>query len=231
MVNVTGRQDLQIQRDILDEFDWNPEIQPTEVGVEVEGGIVTLSGTVTSSAKKLAAERSAQRIAGVRAVANDLIVRPDGSNVRNDTDIARAVASALEWSAIVPDERIQVSVADGIVNLQGGVDFNFQRTEAERQVMALSGVKGLHNDITITPPVTSSPDEIQGSILRALQRHAVLDEDALSVEVRGHVVVLSGAVPSEADRAEAERLAWGPGVFKVDNRIKVAPPAPQSPVN
>jgi osmotically-inducible protein OsmY len=224
MVYITGSRDVQIHRDILDEFDWNPEIQPTEIGVEVEKGIVTLTGTVTSAAKKLAAEKSAQRIAGVRAVANELMVRPVGSDVRNDTDIARAVANALEWSALVPDERIHVSVTDGVVTLQGGVDFNFQRTEAERQVMQLSGVKGLQNDIAITPPVTSSPDEIREAILSALQRHADLDEDALTVEVRGHVVALAGTVPSEADRIEAERLAWGPGVFKVDNRIMVAPP-------
>jgi osmotically-inducible protein OsmY len=225
MIHAAGSHDVQIQRDILDEFEWNPVIQPTEIGVEVERGIVTLTGTVTSAAKKLAAENSAQRISGVRAVANDLMVRPVGSDVRNDTDIARAVATALEWSALVPDERIQVSVTDGTVHLQGGVDFNFQRTEAERQVLQLSGVKGLQNDITITPPVTSSPDEIRAAILSALQRHADLDEETLTVEVRGHVVALSGTVPSEADRAEAERLAWGPGVFKVDNLIRIVPPA------
>lgn len=159
----------------------------------------------------------------MRAVANDLVVRPEGSLVRNDTDIARAVANALEWTALVPEERIRVTVEDGKVTLQGSVDFNFQRVEAERQVMQLAGVKGLRNDITITPPVVESPEDIHAAILNALRRHADIDEAALAVEVRGHTVVLRGKLHSDADREEAERLAWGPGVHRVDNRITIEP--------
>jgi osmotically-inducible protein OsmY len=223
MVHVAGAKDIDIQRDVLEEFNWSPEIEPTEIGVEVERGIVTLTGTVTSYAKKLAAEKSAQRVYGVRAVANDLIVRPADSHTLDDTDIARAVANTFEWSALVPEERIQISVSDGVVTLHGGVDFNFQRTEAERQVLQLAGVRGFHNNISITPPVAADARQIEAEILKALRRSADLDEDTIDVVVKGHTVVLDGTVRSEAGRDEAERLAWGPGVFKVENRIEVQP--------
>lgn len=223
MVHVAGARDLDIQRDVLEEFAWSLEIEPTEVGVEVDRGIVTLTGTVTSYAKKLAAEKAAQRVFGVRAVANDLIVRPEGSDLRTDTDIARAVANALEWSALVPESHIQVTVENGVVTLHGNLDFNFQRVEAERQVLQLTGVRWLHNHIGITPPVTASPEEIRTSITRALQRHADISKDDIDVDVRGHTVVLTGSVHTDANRDEAERLAWGPGVHRVENRLQIQP--------
>ena len=221
MVHVAGARDIDIQKNVLEEFEYSPEIEPNEIGVEVDRGVVTLTGTVTSYAKKLAAAKSAQRVFGVRAVANDLEVRPFQSHKFTDTDIARAVANAIEWSALVPEERIQVTVEGGMVTLRGSVDFNFQRTEAERQVLQLAGVKGLHNDISITPPVAATPEEIRTTITRALRRHAEIDQTAVGVEVRGHTVVLTGELPSDADRDEAERIAWGPGVHKVENRITI----------
>lgn len=223
MLQVAPIKDTDIQRNVLDELGWSPEIEPTQIGVHVDRGIVTLTGTVTTYAEKLAAERAAQRVFGVRALANDLEVRPPDAGYRTDTEIARAVANAFEWSALVPDERIQISVSDGAVTLYGSVDFNFQRIEAERLAMQLNGVKGVNGHITITPPITATPEEIQASILGAMRRHAEIREDAFAVEVCGHTVVLTGAVSSEAQRGEAGRLAWGPGVHKVDNRIEIEP--------
>lgn len=223
MVHVAAARDVDIQQDVLDEFGWAPEIEPTEIGVEVEQGVVTLTGTVTSYAKRQAAERAAQRVFGVRAVANQLVVRTPNGYARTDTEVASAVANALQWSALIPEERIQVTVANGMVTLRGSVDFNFQRVEAERQVLQLTGVLGLHNHITIAPPIEATPKEIEAAIKNGLRRNADIDESGISVSVHGHIVELHGTVHSETARAEAERQAWGPGVYKVSNLLIVEP--------
>lgn len=221
MVHVAAALDVDIQQDVLDELAWSQEVAPNEVGVEVDGGIVTLTGTVSSYAKKVAAEKAAQRVFGVRAVANDLVVRPEGSEIRDDTSIARAISNAFEWSALIPEERIQVAVSNGYVTLQGAVDFNFQRKEAERQVHQLFGIKGINNNITIIPPPLEDEYDIEDQIASAFRRRSELDAQNISVEIKGHTVVLHGTVQSPFEREEAERTAWGPGIYKVDNEIVV----------
>jgi osmotically-inducible protein OsmY len=91
--------DVQLQRDILDELKWEPSVDAAVIGVTVSDGVATLAGRVPTYAEKLGAEHAAQRIAGVRAVANDVEVRPAGAGERTDADIARAAADALGWRA------------------------------------------------------------------------------------------------------------------------------------
>lgn len=141
--------DRDIQADVLDELDWEPRVQPHEIGVTVASGVVTLSGRVDSYAKKWAAERAAHRVARVRAVANDLAVRLPGPAERADPEIAAAAAHALEWEAFVPLAGLAVTVADGWVTLHGQVEWEYQRRAAERAVGRLPGVRGLSNGIAV----------------------------------------------------------------------------------
>ncbi|MER3438445.1 MAG: ornithine aminotransferase, partial [Chloroflexota bacterium] len=133
------RTDTDIHKDVLEELEWDPEVDATEVGVEVDDGVVTLTGWVDSYAKKLAAERAALRVAGVRAVANDISVK--GLTTRTDTDIAKAVADALEANSLVPRDRIDVTVKNGKVTLQGEVDWEYQRRAAVNTVRDVTGVR------------------------------------------------------------------------------------------
>jgi osmotically-inducible protein OsmY len=66
--------DSQIQKDVMDELRWEPFLNAAEIGVAVKNGVVTLSGIVDSYSKKLAAEKAAKTVAGVKAVAEDLQV-------------------------------------------------------------------------------------------------------------------------------------------------------------
>lgn len=106
-----------IQRDVLDEIDWASGIDSTDVGVEVDDGVVTLTGTVDSYWKKVAAAEAAQKVFGVRAVANDIEVRPPGDAPPDDTQIARIAANRFDWSTAVPRERINITVDNGQVIL------------------------------------------------------------------------------------------------------------------
>ena len=212
------RTDEEIQRDVLAEFKWDAQIQPNEIGVSVKDGVVTLTGWVDSYLKKWSAEEAAHRVAGVRAVANDLEVRL--ATERTDADIAAAALRALEWDAAIPDDRIQVTVSKGWVTLRGEVEWQFQRQDAERVVRRLAGVKGVSNLITVKPHAT--PSEIKKKIEDALVRNAEVDASRINVEVQGSKAILRGTVRSWTEREEAERAAWlAPGIETIDNRIEV----------
>jgi osmotically-inducible protein OsmY len=215
------RSDEQIQKDVLAELKWDARVQPNEIGVAVKEAIVTLTGWVDSYIKRWAAEESAQRVRGVKAVVNEIEVRLPTSAERTDEDLAKAAVEALELDALVPAEKVQVTVSKGWVTLRGEVEWQYQKEDAERVVRRLTGVRGVTNLITVKPRVTST--ELKEKIQSAFLRSAQTDAQRITVEVQGTKVILKGTVRSWAEREEAERAAWlAPGVTAVDNRIAVS---------
>jgi osmotically-inducible protein OsmY len=215
-----ARTDAEIQKEVLEELKWDPRVQPNEIGVIVKNGVVTLTGTVDSYAKRWAAEEAALRVRGVKAVANDVEVRLVTTEKKTDEDIAKAVVRALEWDLVVPADKIEVTVSNGWVTLKGEVEWHYQKLDAERVVRRLTGVTGVTNLITVTPRV--SPQELKERIEKALVRTVETDAKNITVEVDGDAVILKGTVRSWAERNEAERVAWSaPGVAHVDNRITI----------
>jgi osmotically-inducible protein OsmY len=218
----TVRNDEEIQRDVLDELSWEAELQPNEIGVMVDDGVVTLTGWVDSFGKKWAAERAAHRVRGVVAVANDIEVRLPGSAERTDADIAAAATRALQWDAMVLPGTVKVTVSHGWVTLDGQVEWQFQRREAERAVRRLTGVRGVTNLISVKPKVEPSPADLKRRIEEALVRSAETDAKRIEVKVDGSKITLKGTVKSWAERDAAERVAWSaPGVSEVENKIKL----------
>jgi osmotically-inducible protein OsmY len=215
------RSDEQIQQDVLDEIKWDARLKPNEVGVIVKDGIVTLMGWVNSYSKKWAAEESALRVRGVKAVANDVEVRLPGSSERTDAEIAAAAVHALEWDSSIPADKIKVTVSQGWITLEGEVEWQFQKQDAERDVRNLWGVKGVTNLIKVKPRL--NPSDVKEKIEEALIRNAKTDADRLTVDVEGSTVTLRGTVRSFAEKEEAERAAWqAPGVTSVKNEIRVS---------
>ncbi|MEV1288577.1 BON domain-containing protein [Micromonospora sp. NPDC049679] len=220
------RTDEEIQRDVLEELKWDARVQPNEIGVAVRDGVVALMGWVDNYGKKWAAERTAHRVRGVTAVANDVDVRLPSAAERTDTDIAGAATRALEWDAFVPIERLDVTVARGWLTLKGEVEWEFQRRAAERSVRRLSGVRGVTNLIAVKPRINPSPEELRGRLENALIRSAETDSRRITIDTDGGTVILKGTVRSWVEREEAERISWSaPGVTAVKNQITVNPGA------
>ncbi|HYR44519.1 MAG TPA: BON domain-containing protein [Terriglobia bacterium] len=214
--------DLALKRSVESELNWESAIKSAAaIGVRVKDGVVTLTGPVESYSEKLAAERAALRVAGVKAVANDLEVRLPSSSERTDEDIAKAAANALDWTSGIPRDKIKVVVDKGWITLKGAVDWRYQRTTAEDAVRYLWGVKGVINLIEVQP--SASKTVVKDKIEEALKRDAELDAQRIKVETSGSKVILKGTVHSWFERQEAERVAWdAPGVTKVENEIAVA---------
>jgi osmotically-inducible protein OsmY len=217
------RTDQEIQKDVLEELKWDPRVKPNEIGVSVSNGVATLTGFVDSYLKKWAAEEAAHKVKGVRAVANDIEVKLPGSAERTDPEIADAVSRAIEWDTFIPADRVEVTVSKGWVTLDGELEYQYQKEDAERAARRVTGVRGLTNLIRVKPG-KPSPSDLKKKIEDALVRSAETDADRISVEVRGSTVVLKGTVRSYAEKQEAARVAWSaPGVTSVENQISVVP--------
>ncbi len=224
---MTRKSDEQIHQEVLRELRWDSRVDDTEVGVEVDQGVVTLTGTVASYAKKLAAQAAAHRVTGVLDVANDIRVKVPGSEGRTDTEIAQAVRHALEWDVLVPDTRITSTVTDGWVTLEGRVDRLRERADAERTVRYLQGVRGVTNKLGVRPS-TVQPERVREVIEEALERcaarEAEREAERLQVLVSDGVVTLTGRVRSyEEKRAVLGAVSHAPGVHTVTEHLRIEP--------
>jgi osmotically-inducible protein OsmY len=211
--------DTQIQQDVIAELSWEPSVNAAHIGVEVSDGIVTLAGHVSNYTEKLNAERAAQRVHGVKALAVEMDVTLPGESKRNDSDIAQSANNVLRWSYL-PTDRVKVKVEHGRIDLSGEVEWDYQRNGAAEAVRHLQGVTGVNNQITLKPAASASI--VKADIEAALKRRAQRHSEAIRVEVEGSDVTLTGIVNSWAERNLARNSAWGaPGVRNVNDNMTV----------
>ncbi len=207
-----------LQKDVQEAIKWEPLLNAAEIGVTAKNGIINLTGTVDSYSKKLAAEEAAKSVSGVKAVVEEIKINYGVYNKTGDNEIAKEVVNALKWNFEVPNEKVKVKVENGWVNLDGELEWNFQREAARNAVKNLVGIQGVTNNIKIK---SEMDDEIEKrAIQRAFARNWSIDDRAIKIKVSGNRVILNGIVHSLYQKDEAERIAWNaPGVYAVENDL------------
>ncbi|SDI85973.1 BON domain-containing protein [Paraburkholderia phenazinium] len=212
--------DQQLQQEVEEELAWDPAINVTDIGVEVKERVVTLSGHPASYAEKLAAQKAAQRVAGIRAVMVEMDIRLPHGDVRTDEEIANAVRSILTWTVGLRESSVQVEVEKGWVTMRGEVDRAYKRYVATCTVSHMRGVTGVTNLIDVGGDVVA--EDIGEKIGRALQRHAEREANHIGVTAHEGIVTLTGKVGSYAERSAARGAAWSaPGVHRVVDNLTV----------
>lgn len=214
--------DHKLRQDVTDELDFEPSLDASHIAVGVHDGVVTLTGSVSSYADKLAAERAARRVFGVRAIAQEIEIRLLSDKKTGDDEIAKRTADILRWRVGVPADRITIKVEKGVVTLAGDVDWQFQRKQAENAVHNLTGVIGINNLIRVS--ARPQAPKIKEKIQQALKRSAELDSSQVTVHAEGGTVILGGKVHAWFERDLAEQAAWSaPGVTDVQDHIEIEP--------
>ena len=197
----------QLQQDVMAELKWEPAVHAAQIGVEVKDGVVTLAGEVSSYVEKWNAERAAQRVNGVKALAVEMKVKVLEFGKRTDADIAESAKNILGFTSSLPADAVKVLVEEGWLTLTGDVEWQYQRQDAADSVRYLSGVTGVSNQIAIKPSLSATV--VKSDIEAALKRRAAADAKTITVAVKGADVTLSGTVHSWAERYLATRSAWG----------------------
>lgn len=212
--------DMDLKEHVLDALEFEPSIDAADIGVAVEDGVVTLTGHVRTFPERLAAERAVARVKGVKAIAEEIEVRPEGSHLTADDEIAKRALSVLHWNTAVPDDSIRVTVTRGAVTLSGTVEWNYQREAAEDALRGIVGITGILNHIEVRPATTAR--NVREQIEKALRRDAELEAEGIRIEVKDGVVRLEGEVHSLHERRAIRKAAWAvPGVTRVEDGLRV----------
>lgn len=210
-----------LESDVMEELDYDPQLDSTQIIVEAFDGKITLTGAVPTYYDFLQATDDAWSVGGVTAVDNELMVGLDGEALA-DADVAVACLAAMDADPLLPTDAVTVSVVDNWVTLEGTVQFYFQRQAANDDVSVVAGVRGVTDNITIfEEPI---PSDVADRISRAFQRNAIIDDSLIAVSTSGHTVYLDGTTDSYAAMEEAVETAWqAPGVSNVVSRLVVTP--------
>jgi osmotically-inducible protein OsmY len=214
------KSDDDLKKDVVAELAWDPAVNAAAIGVSVSKGIVTVSGHLDTYSEKLAVERALRRVEGVKAIAIEIDIKLSAEHKRSDTEIAAAAESALKWQSMGLADRLRITVEHGRVRLEGEVEWQFQRTNAEKVIRPLIGVVDISNEVTLkAKPI---PDDLNRRIEDALRRQALREAHRVEVSIDGSTVRLRGKVHSLQEREAVQGAVWSaPGVRTVINDIHV----------
>lgn len=219
---MTYKPDEEIKGAVEFQLGWDSRIDQNEIGVTVRKGVVTLTGTVDTYVKKLAAQQASHRAAGVLDVVNEIEVKVSGDRQRSDEDIARAARHSLEWNVMVPADKIHTTVMNGWITLDGEVSYFRERLDAEYAIASLQGVRGVTNRIQVRAAI--EPERLKFMIEDVLELRADRRAHRMRIEVDGGIVTLTGTVNTwDEKKAVLGAVSHAPGVQEVRDCLAVDP--------
>jgi len=209
-----------LQKDVQDAIKWEPLLSIAEIGVTAKEGVVTLTGTVDTYIKKSEAENAAKKVAGVKAVVEEIQVKSYNCDKKTDQEIANEILNSLNWSREIPKDKIQIKVEAGWVTLEGDLNWNYEKEIAKRIASNFIDVKEVTNNITLKSDRVAKV--AKEDIVNALNRNWSLEDKHILVSVSENKVTLNGTVHSWYQKDEADRIAWqAPGIVSVENELIV----------
>ncbi len=206
---------------VLDALRSASDVDADHVGVAVSAGTVMLAGEVESVHEKDAVLRAAFGAEGLRAVADELVVKSRAGGYE-DVDIVRAAGAALAAVSTIPDGAVRFTVHDGRVLLTGSLTSTQQRVAVDHAMRTAPGVTAVLNTIDVEPYSRPVADEAADRIAVALVRRAKETAAGIDVRAEGPVLELAGTVRSRDDIRQAlEAACTVAGVTTVTNRLTV----------
>ena len=130
-------------------------IKSTDISVETQKGVVTLSGFVSSQDQAEKAVALVKKVEGVKSVSDKLHVKDSEnqsvSGYAGDAATTSEIKAKLLADDIVPSRNVKVETTNGVVQLSGTVEKEAQSERAESIAKAIEGVKSVKNDLTVKP--------------------------------------------------------------------------------
>lgn len=215
--------DEKIKADVVDQFYWDVRIDASKINVTVENGEVKLTGEVPSFTAKQAVTDDTWAVNGVRFVDNALNVKlPEKMNVPTDEQIHANVKNQLLLNPDLAAYKINISVTDGWVTLEGTVDAFWEKLQAETDALGVQGVMGVTNKLAVVPSTNITDERIAEDVVSALDRNSRVNVEDVDVTVQGGKVNLDGTVSSWSAKTAAYNSAlYTLGVTDVEDNLIV----------
>lgn len=218
------RTDEQIRHDIIKQLQWDSRINSTDINVEVNQHIATLSGNVSSYMQKTAAQMDALSITGVTEVHNHLKIITDTISEKfTDEQISRNIKTVISLNPVINPDTLEIRVDKGVVFLGGSVDEYWKKMQTEEIVFDVPGVRDVVNTLSVVPTNSPFDQAISADILTALQRISNIDIQKINVTVDGGRVTIHGRVPDwHAYTAAHNAARFTRGVTDLTNKLVIA---------
>lgn len=217
---------------------------PLKFDLDADGALIIEGETKNIGAKKLVLELSAA-VSGIAGIIDRLRVVP--AQRMGDGQIRDHVRDALLeepvfancglsvrldtiWQTVrepyiaptAPHPSIQVSVAEGVVTLDGQVGSLSHKCLAGALAWWVPGTRNVVNGLEVAPAQEEGDAEITEAVRLVLEKDPLVNAINIRVTTKNSVVTLDGVATSESEKEMAEMDAWcGFGVDRVINRLQL----------
>lgn len=211
-------------------YNFQTYLKGDDIEVDSDEGIVTLSGTVARDWHRSMAQETVMDLPGVKAVDNKLEIKGEPSP-NSDLWVGDKVKTTLLFHKSVSALRTEVDVKDGIVTLRGVASSSAERDLATEYAKDVDGVKGVDNQMTISPspekPDRTLGEKMDDASITAQVKSALLfhkSTSAVKTEVKtmDGVVTVRGVADNAAEKHLVTKLAQDVnGVIGVKNEMTI----------